>query len=114
MDNVKRYDSILKTYIEELTTAYETTPVKGMEYSCSIDSERLHYQLFQIGWQQDHYVHLVLLHLAIKPSGKIWILQNRTDILVGKELQKRGVLATDIVIGFRPAYIRQLSEYAVE
>lgn len=114
MDALKLYDTILKKYVEELVLEYNQTPVKGMEYSCSIDSERFQYQLFQIGWQQDRYVHQVLLHFSIKPSGKIWIHQNKTDILVGKELQKRGVLASDMVIGFRPTYIRELSEYAVE
>ena len=57
-------------------------------------------------------MHFVLLHLDIKPDGKVWVQQNNTEHLLAQELPPYGVPVEDIVVGFRPAYMRGMTEAA--
>ncbi|MCF8246699.1 MAG: XisI protein [Saprospiraceae bacterium] len=53
------------------------------------------------------------MHFHLKPDGKIWVETNNTEIQVAKELEKKGVPKTDIVLGFHPESVRHLTDYAV-
>ena len=48
-----------------------------------------------------------------KKSGKVWIYANWTEIDVAEALIERGVLSSDIVLGFQPKYVREVSGFAV-
>jgi hypothetical protein len=79
-----------------------------------VDQVQNHYQLLGIGWlTPSHFVDNILLHIHIKPDGKIWLLENNTEIRVAEELVLRGVPKTDIVLGFHPPQFRALTGYAV-
>jgi hypothetical protein len=52
------------------------------------------------------------MHLDIK-NGKIWIQINNTELDIGQALVEMGIPKEDIVIGFQPVYIRQVSGYAI-
>ena len=76
------------------------------------DTEHDHYQVLGVGWDQKTRVYGASLHLDIK-NGKIWIQLNNTELDIGQALVEKGVPKEDIVIGFQPVYIRQVSGYAI-
>ncbi|WP_353258879.1 element excision factor XisI family protein, partial [Prochlorothrix hollandica] len=38
---------------------------------------------------------------------------NNTELDIGQDIVNRGILKDDIVIGFQPPYLRQVSGYAI-
>lgn len=110
---IKKHQGILVKWLEE--EAYERNHSLGntLENHVIADTERHHYQLIYMGWSGVKFVYGLLFHLDIKPDGKIWIQQNNTEMLIGQELVSRGVQKSDIVIGFRPEYMREGTGYAV-
>lgn len=78
------------------------------------DRESRHYQLLATGWATpSRVVDALLIHLHIKPNGKVWLLENSTELRVAEELVARGVAKHDIVLGFHPAEYRAFTGYAV-
>lgn len=76
-----------------------------------IDTERNHFQLLRLGWDNNRYTFSVVFHFDIK-DGKIWLQENRTDILIAKELVELGVPPTDIVLGLQAPEDRAYTGYA--
>jgi hypothetical protein len=109
MEKIERYSKA----IQDLLTEYALPPFKT-ETILVADTNNHHYQVLRNGWvERDSYVLRVVLYFRIKPTGKIWIMENTTEDDVAEALIKRGVEKMDIVLGFLPEYVRQYSEYAV-
>lgn len=83
-----------------------------VETQAVFDTERDHYQIVNIGWEQKRRVYGCSMHIDIK-DGKVWIQQNSTDIDIAEELVELGVPKLDIVLGFHTPYMRQFTDYAV-
>jgi hypothetical protein len=78
------------------------------------DFEHGHFQLLRTGWaDKDTFRMGIVLHFQLKKDGKVWVLANWTEDDVAQALIERGVLKSDIVLGFQPEYIRPYSGYAV-
>ncbi len=65
-----------------------------------------------MGWENKRRVYGFSIHLDMK-DGKIWIQWNCIEIDVAKELVELGVSQEDIVVGFHPVYLCQMTDYAV-
>lgn len=76
------------------------------------DKAHNHYQLLRIGWVDDDRILQILIHIDIKSDGKVWIQENLTALAVDDELLKRGIPASDIVLGMHPPSYRQFTEFA--
>ena len=76
------------------------------------DTERDHYQLVYVGWHNQRRIYGPVLHLDII-HNKIWIQQDGTEVGIANELVELGVPKQDIVLGFDPPNMRQLTEFAV-
>jgi hypothetical protein len=105
-----------RSIITELLTHYANAPAIVMggeqtEEQLILDSERDHYQILTIGWENGKRVYYPVFHLDIR-NGKIWVQEDATDFDIVGELERRGVAKTDIVLGFQPPYKRALSGYA--
>ncbi len=109
---IRRHHHILSKYLEELANEKNGSLGNHLEYQSIADPRHHHYQLTKLGWLDQRHYFTVLMHFDIRPDGKIWIQQNNTEILVGPELEKRGVAKSDLVLGFRSEFMRQFSEYA--
>ncbi len=57
------------------------------------------------------YVYGTIIHVDIR-DGKIWIQRDFTEEGVASELVDLGVPKTDIVLGFKPPYMRQFTDFA--
>jgi len=84
-----------------------------IEVQTIFDTERNHYQLVNVGWDNDRRVHSCSIHIDIKPDGKVWIQLNNTEAMLADELIELGVSREDIVLGFHSAYMRQFTDFAL-
>ncbi len=109
MDYLSQYRAIVQTILGEYSERRSTAEI---ESQCIFDLQRDHYQIVNVGWENQRRVYGCVLHLDIK-NGKIWLQYNGTEIDIAQELVKLGVPKSNIVLGFQPPYRRPLTEYAV-
>jgi hypothetical protein len=77
-----------------------------------VDTTHDHYQLVNVGWNDNERIHSSLLHIDIK-AGKIWIQHDGTEEGIANRLVELGVPKSDIVLAFHSPYRRQFTEFAV-
>jgi len=110
LDKVQKYRTIIKQILSKYGT-YK--PANGeIEIQTLFDTEHDHYQVLGVGWDKKERIYGCSMHLDIK-NDKIWIQTNNTELDIGQALVEMGVPKIDIVIGFQPVYIRQVSGYAI-
>ncbi len=110
-NKVKKYQDILANLVREYANSWKD-PVGNIEAQAVCDFEGNHFQLMSLGWRKGDYVCHIIFHFDIQ-DGKVWIQENRTDILIGEELVSRGIPKSDIVLGLQPPEVRAELEYAV-
>jgi XisI protein len=110
VDKLVEYRQLLKKLITDY--AYPQTSRSDVERQLVFDTEHDHYQLVNVGWENNRRVYGCVLHFDIK-DGKIWLQYNGTEIDFAAELVNSGVPSEDIVIGFHSAWTRQFTDYAV-
>lgn len=111
MEKINHYQRIITTLLEEyaaIPPSYPTT----LRDELIIDTQRNHFQLLTVGWEGDRFVHEAIFHLDII-DGKVWIQQNNSEAKLTDELIERGVLKSDIVLGFQHPAVRVHSGFAV-
>lgn len=111
-EKIARYRQIILDFLNE-RAALKIVNRPGCEHVIIADTARNHYQLLTMGWTPTQYVHSLAFHLDIEADGKIWLRANWTDTDIAQVLVERGVAKSDIVLGFYPTSMRELSEYAV-
>jgi hypothetical protein len=111
MDKIKKYQAAIIDYFEEL---------KSWQFSdddCIFiaDETQHHFQMMTYGWNKEgtKYHSTIHIHYQIKPNGKVWIIENRTEEDVAEVLTRRGVDSNDIVLSFIPERVRQHTGYAM-
>jgi len=111
---IQENQKILTQYIQQLAHQYNQALGNNMTYQGIIDTQNNHFQLLKMGWQNDQFIYMVLLHLDINPkTGNIWIQQNNTEILLENDLKPFNISKKQLVLGFRPESLRKYSEFAV-
>jgi hypothetical protein len=110
MDRLTHYQQI----VQELLISYaQTKPAYGeFEVETVFDTQRKHYQIVHFGWHHQRWVHQCIIHLDIR-NEKVWIFNNSTEHDIAADLVELGVPKQDIVLGFYPPYMREMSDYAV-
>ncbi|NEQ69644.1 MAG: XisI protein [Symploca sp. SIO2D2] len=109
-DKLTNYQRI----VQQLLMGYaEVKPAYGeFEVETIFDTERNHYQVVHLGWLNRCWVHHCTMHLDIR-NEKIWIFCNSTEHDIGADLVDLGVPKQDIVLGFCPPFLRDMSDYGV-
>lgn len=111
MDKIQHYRQLIQQLLQNHA---QISSNKGdVEAQLLFDTEHDHYQLLYVGWDGDQRIFGPIMHFDIK-NGKIWIQYNGTEEHVGETLTQWGVPTSDIVLGFRSAFKRQFTGYAVE
>jgi hypothetical protein len=112
MDRINSYKEILRDLIESIAAISPSTP--EVETQKIIDDENGHYLLFSVGWENNRWVYATFVHLDIKPTGRVWLQHDGTDLHIAELLVQKGIPKSDIVIGFQAPHARVLMEdYAV-
>ena len=83
-----------------------------IEVETVFDTEHDRYQIVQMGWHHQRRIHHATMHIDIR-NGKVWILHNTTEHELDSELMEQGVPKEDIVLGFCPPELRELTGFAV-
>ena len=96
METITAYQKIIIALLEEYTH-HQYVNAPHLEQQVIADTERNHYQLLDIGWNQGRFVLDVSIHLDLV-DRKIHIRQNWTDIKLTQALISRGVDPADIVV----------------
>ena len=112
----KKYQKVLSAYMTQLADkTNKDIPQKEVYHYAVVDTIHNHFQLIVSGWDDDFFVHAILIHLHIHPkTGNIWILQNNTEIDIDIELERiANIPKRHFVLGFHPDYVRKHSDYAV-
>lgn len=109
MDRLESYRGI----IEDVLTDYARIPYAYGEVRTEpvFDRRNDRYLLVNVGWDNGKRVHGSLVHVDLI-DGKVWIQRDGTEHGIAKELVKAGIPKDHIVLGFRPAAVRQYTEYA--
>lgn len=111
MDTLDTYRQIIESILNEYTQipyAYGDIRTESV-----FDRKNDRYLLVNVGWDTDkRRVHGSLVHIDII-HDKVWIQRDGTEHGIVKELVKAGIPKDHIVLGFRPAEVRQYTEYAV-
>jgi hypothetical protein len=109
MDKLTQYRNLVQQLIKDYANY---RPAYGdIEVETIFDAQHDHYQLVNIGWDEEQRIHGCSLHIDIK-EGKIWIQHNGTENLIAEELVALGVPKQDIVLGFQSPYKRKLTEFS--
>lgn len=78
------------------------------------DYDNRHFMMIWLGFSdKGGFTDKIMLHFSVKDDGKIWVFANWTEIDVAETLIESGVLSSDIVLGFQPKHIREISGFAV-
>jgi XisI protein len=77
-----------------------------------LDRQADHYLVLAVGWDGARRIHGSIIHLDII-NGKVWIQRDSTEHGIAEELVEAGIPRDQIVLGFRPADLRQYTAYAV-
>lgn len=113
MDTLSKYRQII---IDILTTYSDagpinTSPDAELEEQLLIDTERDHYQILTLGWDESRRVYYPVFHIDIK-NGKVWVQEDATDYDIVGEMEKQGIPKSDIVLAFHAPYKRPYTGYA--
>ncbi len=110
MDRVARYREIVRRILEEYA---QYKPSHGqIDTELIVDRDKDHYELMHVGWDGPRRVHGSVIHIDII-GGKVWIQYDGTSHPVAEELLAAGIPREDIVLGFHPASVRPLTDFAV-
>jgi XisI protein len=111
---IKKHQQVLTTYVEQLAKERNESLGSIGGYQAITDLTHNQFQLIHIAWYDRQYSFKVLLHFSIHPeTGNIWVQQNNTEIPLDADFSERGIPKSNLVLGFRPADMRELSNYAV-
>ncbi|MEC4893804.1 MAG: XisI protein [Oscillatoria sp. PMC 1051.18] len=110
MDKLAEYRQIICDFLKAQA---EVIPVNGtIETETIFDCEADRYLLLHLGWNNQQRIYAVIIHLEVR-EGKVWIQQNTTDFSVAEELLERGIAREDIVLGLKPAFVREYTGFGV-
>jgi hypothetical protein len=108
---IKTYEQLILSFLAE--NQLPSSENEGYERLVVADKENHHYQLLATGWATPtRFINTIVIHLQIKPNGKVWLLENNTELHPAEELVQRGIPKEDIVLGFHPLQLRAYSGYA--
>ncbi len=110
-EKLKKYEKIIIDTLREYAVMFNQQR-DGLEAKVIVDKEGKHYQLLNCGWRKDDYQFYIIFHFDIK-NGKVWVQENRTDVLIAQELTEKGINKSDIVLGLQLPELRAESGYAV-
>ncbi len=109
MEKITAYKKYIMNLLQDIGSDIPSS--EDIETQYIFDTERDHYQLFQVGWEDYDWIHGCILHLDIR-NNKIWIQHNGTELGIADELVELGVPKEDIVLGFHAPYKRKYTGFA--
>jgi len=111
MEEITKFQQIITSFLQDYASEW-SQPHSSVQTQVILDTQNHRYQLVRWGWKTKYdYVHTCIFHLDII-DGKVWIQENRTDILIADELMEVGIPKNKIVLGLLSPEARKDSEFA--
>jgi XisI protein len=112
MDNLIFYKQVVREVIQEIAAMIPVRP--DVETQVILDEERGHYLLYEVGWIKDTWQYASIIHVDVKPTGKVWLQHDGTDLKIALMFVEKGIPKSDIVLGFHaPAEREMIEDFAV-
>ena len=111
MDTVVKHKNLVRKLLLEVADRFRES--NRWEILEAFDEEHGQYLLFTDGWQGEKREYGCFLHVEVKDNGRIWIRRDGTDLDFGQQLLDKGVLKSDLVLGFHSPRMREQSDFAV-
>jgi hypothetical protein len=113
-DQLSRLGYNRQVVMKILADYADRSTVSNIQTLAVFDEKENHYQLLDIGWDEEgRRVFQPILHLDLI-DGKIWIQENSTDWDIAKALVEANIQPSEIVLGMHSKVLRQLGDYAIE
>ncbi len=90
-----------------------TEPHEKIEEQVVIDDRNGHYLMLNVGWDELHRTHGVVVHIDIK-GDFVWVQRDNTDSNIVRALLDQGIAKNRIVMGFHAPFKRQFTDYATD
>ena len=100
--------------VQNILTAIAAIPYSdpAIAHEAVFDGVNDRYLVMSVGWKKPTYrLHFCLVHVDIR-DGKIWIQRDGTEDGIAAELLAAGIPKESIVLAFRSAARRALTEFA--
>ena len=111
MDRIAKFQEVLVSVLRDYQPRFVNDT--GTEVQVVADTTSNYYQLFRHGWtHDDQFLHYAIFSLRIR-DGKIWLLDNRSDVDITEDLMAKGVRREEIVLGFIPEGERVATGFGV-
>jgi XisI protein len=112
MDQVTHYKQIVRKLIEYIASISPSD--ENVETQMIIDDERGHYLLYSVGWEnRDYREYGAFVHIDVKPTGKVYIQHDGTDLKIASLLSEEGIPKSAIVLAFKAPFRRkQIADFA--
>ena len=111
MDRVKYFQECILEVLEPYAKTKIAYP-KGLENTLIVDKENYHYQIVTKGWDGHKPIFNVPIHIDII-NNKIWVQRNMADVDLDNFFWSKGILKSEIVLGFLHPEMREYSDFAV-
>jgi hypothetical protein len=106
MEKITFYRSVIREILDKYV-AIRLPYLDEIENQILCDTEKDHYQLLRIGFENRRRIHYCVFHFDII-DGKVWVQHDATDIPVTQLLIDAGIPKSDIVLGLHPPYRRRM------
>ncbi|MBX2930226.1 MAG: XisI protein [Saprospiraceae bacterium] len=111
MDKITKYKTIVRKLVEEIGQLGSSS-FEDVETQIITDDEHGHYLLYSNGWSNESRTYGCYVHIDVRPDGKVWLQHDGTNLVLANELLVKGILKTDLVLGFHSPFFRKQTEYA--
>ena len=111
MEKINQYKDIIEKELQHLQSI-KIANGPDLSRHLVINENRTEYVLIDVGWFNKRYISEIVFHIEIR-NEKIWIHSDNTDIAIAELLAKEGIPKKEIVLGFLPKYVQELSEFAI-
>jgi len=108
---IANYSSIAKDVIQEIYDHY--AQAKDSTNRLVVDNNSHNYLLISNSWQHGRRYYGIIIHIEIKADGKVWVHEDNTELIVVDRLLERGISPKNMVIGWHPPSMREVTEFAV-
>ena len=106
-----RYQAIVQRVLREYAEFGKRPDY--IDVQLSFDTERNHYHLFNVGWNDEDRIYGCLMLMDIK-NEKICIQHDGTEAVIADEFLKLAVPSEDIVLAFHSPFRQQFTGFAVK
>jgi hypothetical protein len=109
VDKVTKHVKSISDWLREYA---EVRKNSELDYLYIQDNQSKNYQVVRTGWDNYHFMYLVVFHFQIKNDGKVWVWANHTDIDLAQVFRQLSIDNTDIVPAFQPVSLRRYAGFA--